>query len=73
MIAGNIFKWIGYLFTEILFIPFNTLRLGVAKQTAGWWTSNAINWFFLAVLIVLLWYWMKESKRFINEGTEDRA
>ncbi|WP_233188666.1 hypothetical protein [Tenacibaculum sp. SG-28] len=25
------------------------------------------------MLIVLLGYWMKESARFIKEGTEDRA
>ena len=69
MIAFNIFTWIGELFTEVLFVPFNALRLG----DTNWWSSNIINWIFLAVLIVLLWYWMKESRRFVREGTEDRA
>ena len=73
MIAGNIFRWIGSLFTDFLFLPFEALRLGVAKQELGWWTSNTINWLFLLVLIVLFAYWMKESKTFANEGTEDRA
>ena len=73
MIAFNIFNWIGDLFTEVLFLPFNWLRLTIASESNGWWTSNAINWLFLVVLIVLLAYWMKESLRFKKEGTEDIA
>lgn len=73
MIAGNIFKWIGSLFTDFLFLPFNWLRLGVAKSDAGWWTSNTINWLFLLVLLVLFGYWMWQSSIFLKEGTEDRA
>jgi len=73
MIAFNIFTWIGDLFTNVLFIPFNGLRLGLATEKGGWWTSNVINWIFLFVLIALLWYWMKESRKFVKEGTEDRA
>lgn len=69
MIASNIFRWIGSLFTDILFIPFNALRNG----DFNWWSANIINWIFLGVLLVLFWYWMKESKRFLDEGTEDRA
>ncbi|EAQ42914.1 MULTISPECIES: DUF6341 family protein [unclassified Polaribacter] len=73
MIASNIFKWIGSLFTDILFIPFRWLRLEVATADLGWWISNAVNWAFLVVLLVLFAYWMKQSKRFLDEGTEDRA
>jgi len=73
MIAFNIFKWIGELFTEVLFAPFNALRLGTALEENGWWTSNIINWIFLLVLIVLLAYWMKESRKFLKEGKEDSA
>ncbi len=73
MIVSNIFRWIGSLFTDILFLPFQWLRLQLATAEFGWWTSNIINWLFLVVLIVLFAYWMKESKRFLDEGTEDRA
>ncbi len=73
MIASNIFRWIGSLFTDILFLPFNWLRLQVATADLGWWLSNGVNWFFCLILIVLLWYWMKESRKFLKEGTEDRA
>lgn len=71
MTALNIFKWIGDLFTEVLFAPFGWLRLSLATTDGGWWTSNAINWGFLVVLLVLFAYWMKESARFVREGTED--
>ncbi|WP_439132363.1 DUF6341 family protein [Polaribacter sp.] len=73
MIASNIFRWIGSLFTDVLFLPFKWLRLELATADLGWWLSNAVNWLFLVVLLVLFAYWMKESKRFLDEGTEDRA
>ncbi|WP_299156046.1 hypothetical protein [uncultured Tenacibaculum sp.] len=72
MLGLNIFRLIGNFF-ELLFVPFKWLRLEVAKGSAGWWTSNAVNWFFLAILVVLFAYWMKEAARFSREGTEDRA
>jgi len=72
MIAFNIFKWIGELFTDVLFLPFNSIR-SLAQEAFGWWIANAVNWFFLGVLLVLLAYWMKESRKFVKEGTEDRA
>lgn len=73
MIAGNIFRWIGSLFTDYLFIPFKWLRLEVAKADAGWWSVNTINWIFLGVLLVLFGYWMTQCAKFLREGTEDRA
>ena len=73
MIAFNIFKWIGELFTEVLFSPFEWLRLTIATADKGWWISNAVNWGFLVILLVLLAYWMKESRKFVKEGTEDIA
>lgn len=72
MLALNIFKWIGSLF-EILFEPFEWMRLGLAQEKGGWWTSNIPNWFFLLVLIVLLSYWLAQSLKFKREGKEDRA
>jgi hypothetical protein len=66
MIANNIFRIIGDVFTEILFIPFDAIR-----SDENWWTSNVINFLFIGVFFVLLAYWMKESVRFKKEGTED--
>ena len=73
MIAGNIFRALGSLFTDVLFLPFEWIRSNLATAEGGWWTSNAINYLFLLILLVLFAYWMKESKKFLDEGTEDRA
>ncbi len=70
MLGLNIFRLIGELFQYIL-IPFKWLRLEVAKGDYGWWTSNAVNWLFVLVLIVLFAYWMWQSVTFLKEGTED--
>jgi len=72
MLALNIFRLIGDLF-QVLFIPFEWIRLTLAKGAAGWWTSNAINWIFLVVLLLLLTYWIGQALKFQREGTEDRA
>lgn len=72
MLGLNIFRAIGDLF-EILFIPFKWLRLTVAKSAGGWWTSNAINWIFVVILIALLSYWISQAMKFKREGTEDIA
>jgi hypothetical protein len=73
MIASSIFEWIGSLFTDILFLPFNWVRTEIASADLGWWISNIPNFGFLLILIVLFAYWMKESKKFAKDGTEDRA
>lgn len=66
MIANNIFRAIGDFFTDGVFAPFDAFR-----ELDNWWTSNIINFAFIAVFFVLLAYWMKESIRFKKEGTED--
>jgi len=68
MIAGNIFKLIGEFF-EWLFAPFDFFRL----SGFDWWTANAVNWIFLAILIVLLTYWIGQTLKFKREGKEDKA
>lgn len=73
MIVNNVFRWIGSLFTDFLFLPFNSLRTSVANADFGWWISNAVNWIFLVVLLFLFRYWMNESRRFVKEGREDRS
>ena len=72
MLGLNIFKIIEDVF-GMLFTPFEWIRLTLAKGGAGWWVSNAINWFFLGILILLLSYRMGQALKFKREGTEDRA
>jgi H+/Cl- antiporter ClcA len=66
MIANNIFRVIGDVFTNGLFAPFNAL-----KDADNWWISNIPNFVFIAIFFVLLGYWMNESVKFKKEGTED--
>ena len=73
MIASNIFRWVGTFFTEVLFLPFQWIRTQIATQELGWLISNIVNWGFLLVLLILFGYWMKQSKKFLDEGTEDKA
>ncbi|PKH49784.1 hypothetical protein CXF68_03315 [Tenacibaculum sp. Bg11-29] len=72
MLGLNIFRLIGDFF-EFILQPFKWLRLEVAKGDLGWWTSNAVNWLFVLVLIVLFAYWMWQSATFLKKGTEDKA
>jgi H+/Cl- antiporter ClcA len=66
MLANNLFRTIGDLFTDGLFVPLNSLR-----EIDSWWGSNILNFLFIGIFFVLLAYWMKESIRFKKEGTED--
>lgn len=66
MTVLNIFHTIDDLFTNVLLLPMKALRF-----SESWWVSNAINFVFCVVLIVALSYWMKQSKKFKDEGTED--
>ncbi len=72
MIASNIFRLIGDFFSWAL-TPFEWIRTSLAHADYGWWISNGVNWMFLAVLLVLFAYWMKESRRFKKEGIEDSS
>ncbi|MDA8595547.1 MAG: DUF6341 family protein [Flavobacteriaceae bacterium] len=69
MTALNIFTAIGDFFTNVLFVPFNEIRLG----GMGWLGQNFINWIFIAIGFVLFAYWMKESASFKKNNTEDLA
>jgi hypothetical protein len=69
MTLNNIFSWIGSLFTDFLFLPFDLLR----KGDFSWWSANIVNWLFMVVLLVLFAYWMGQSAKFLKEGTEDKA
>ena len=66
MTALNIFHTIDDLFTNGVFLPLKALRF-----SESWWGSNTINFIFIIVALVYFAYWMKESKKFKDEGTED--
>ncbi len=62
----EIFHAIDDLFTNGLFTPFKALRF-----SGSWWGSNILNFGFIIIGLLYFAYWMKESKKFKNEGTED--
>ncbi|KAF2518974.1 uracil phosphoribosyltransferase [Flavobacterium salilacus subsp. salilacus] len=64
------FEAIGYLFTDILFIPMNFFR---ALELENWWTANIITWIFIIICCAATWYWIKQLRLFKanNEDTQD--
>ncbi len=65
----DFFEGIAYLFTEILFIPFNALR---ELQDEYWFLANIMNWIFVIICFAALVYWMLQLKKFNDSGEEDR-
>ncbi len=58
MLANNIFRTIGDFFTNDLFVPFETLRF-----IDNWWIQNTLNWVFIAVAFIALFYWIGELNK----------
>ncbi|SRX52646.1 DUF6341 family protein [Aequorivita sp. CIP111184] len=64
--------WIGFwegiasLFENVLFIPYDALRL---FQDQTWWGANIISWILLLIGSAAFIYWMIKLKDF-NENTE---
>lgn len=63
------FEGIQSLAENILFAPFDTLRLGVDN----WWVSNIVSWILFAIGIVAFVYWMGQLKKFNDNGEEDKS
>lgn len=65
----DFFEGIGYLFTEILFIPYDALR---ELQDESWFLANLLNWIFIIICFAALVYWMLQLKKFNDNNEEDR-
>jgi uncharacterized membrane protein len=63
------FEAIGYLFTDILFLPLNFLR-GLELQ--NWWLANTITWVFILICIAANMYWLKQLKIFKQNNDDDQ-
>ena len=44
----SLFEGIAFLFTDVLFVPFDMMR---ELELTNWWAANAINW----LLILFVW------------------
>lgn len=65
----DFFEGIAWLFTEILFIPFDALR---ELQSDYWFLANFLNWIFIIICFAAFVYWMLQLKKFNDNDEEDR-
>ena len=61
------FELIEFLFVDILFLPFDVIRLDISN----WFFQNAINFSFMLAISAALIYWTLELVKYDkNEGKE---
>lgn len=66
----DFFEGIASLFQDVLFIPFDLLRLDI--QPESWLAANGVNMIFLLIGVVFFLYWMKQLKIFSKtESTKE--
>tara|TARA_B100000989_G_scaffold129804_1_gene96428 strand:- start:379 stop:609 length:231 start_codon:yes stop_codon:yes gene_type:complete len=64
----DLFEAIEFLFVEILFIPFDFIRLDISN----WIIQNAINFTFIIVISAALVYWTLELVKYDKKGDEKK-
>jgi len=62
----DLFEAIEYLFVEILFVPFDFIRV----EISNWFIQNAINFSFMFVISAALVYWTIELIKYDKKGDE---
>ncbi len=63
----SFFDGIQWLFENVLFIPYNFLRL---EELNNWWIANIFSWAFVIIGIYYASYWIKQLK-IQKENNED--
>ena len=63
MIANNIFRAIGNIFTDYAFIPYDKFR-----GLDGWWISNTINVILITIGFIAMFYWLGQMNKQRKEG-----
>lgn len=66
----NIFEGIGSFFTDLALVPLDALA---DLELKSWWAANFVTFIFIAILIVLLVYWIKQLKLFDDNEEEDKS
>ena len=64
----DLFEAIEFLFVEILFIPFDFIRLDISS----WLVQNGINFTFMLVISAALLYWTLELIKYDKKGEEKK-
>ena len=64
----DLFEAIEFFFVEILFIPFDFIRLDISS----WLIQNGINFTFMLVFSAALLYWTLELIKYDKKGEEKK-
>ena len=64
----DLFEAIEFFFVEILFIPFDFIRLDISS----WFIQNGINFTFMVVISAALLYWTLELIKYDKKGEEKK-
>ncbi|NND88236.1 MAG: uracil phosphoribosyltransferase [Flavobacteriaceae bacterium] len=70
MEVKDIFYGIQDLFEDVLFIPFDALRM---LELESWFAANIMSWIFMLIGFVAFLYWMNELKKYNENNEEDRT
>ena len=62
----DLFEAIEFIFVEILFIPFDFIRL----EITNWFIQNSINFIFMAIISAALVYWTLELIKYDKKSNE---
>lgn len=62
----DFFEAIEFLFVEVLFVPFDFIRLDISN----WIIQNAFNFVFIIIISVALIYWTVELIKYDKKGDE---
>ena len=62
----DFFEAIEFLFVEVLFVPFDFIRLDISN----WIIQNAFNFVFIIIISVALVYWTLELIKYDKKGDE---
>ena len=64
----DLFEAIEFLFVEVLFVPFDFIRLDISN----WFIQNVINFTFMLVISSALIYWTLELVKYDKKGEEKK-
>ena len=64
----DLFEAIEFLFVELLFIPFDLIRL----EISNWMLQNIVNLTFIVVISSALIYWTLELIKYDKKGDEKK-
>jgi len=64
------FEGIESVTEAILTTPFDGIR---DLELSNWFIANGLNWIFVIIGFAALIFWLKELKRYDEEGTDDKS